>query len=236
MIVEGSISVKAALCSNKREIAEVIFNRHKKSKDFSYIKKLCREKGIRVSELEEAEFLKQVSGKSHGGICARVSPRINDVFDDGDIFYLDGIEDPFNLGYMMRTLYAFGINNILLSKRDYTLMEPQLLKSSAGAYDMANVIVAENEVEEIGAYQKKGYYLYSLYRGDDSKDIFDTRFKKKALFMIGGEKRGISKELLAMSDESLHISYGNSFRNALNASGAMDTVATLLFAQRRNEK
>ena len=235
MIVEGAISVKAVIQNQKREIQKVYINKEKKTKDFNYIRKLCRQNNIELIELANEELSSYLQGKSHGGVGIEVSSRRNDGFTDGDIFYLDGIEDPFNLGYSMRTLYAFGVKNVLLSKRDYTYMEAQLLKSSAGAYDMLNVKVAEDALAEIQEYKNNGYYLYGLYRGDGSKDIFDVNFKDRTLFMLGGEKRGISSELLELCDEYLFISYGSDFRNSLNACGALDVVATLLYRQRRGQ-
>ena len=235
MIVEGAISVKAVIQNHKREIKRVFINKEKKTKDFNYIRKLCKTNSIELIELKDEELKTHLQGKSHGGAGIEVGSRRNDEFTDGDIFYLDGIEDPFNLGYSMRTLYAFGVKNVLLSKRDYTYMEAQLLKSSAGAYDMLNVKVAEDALSEIKRYKDDGYHLYGLYRGEGSKDIFDVRFKDQALFMLGGEKRGISSELLELCDDYLFISYGSDFRNSLNACGALDTVATLLYRQRRSQ-
>ena len=235
MIVEGAISVKAVIQNHKREVKKVYINKEKKTKDFNYIRKLCRQNGIELVELASKELAAYLQGKSHGGVGVETGPRRNDEFTDGDIFYLDGIEDPFNLGYSLRTLYAFGVKNVLLSRRDYSYMEAQLLKSSAGAYDMLNVKVAEDALAEISQYKNAGYYLYGLYRGEDSKDIFDVKFNDRALFMLGGEKRGISSELLELCDEYLFISYGSDFRNSLNACGALDAVATLLYRQRRSQ-
>ena len=235
MIIEGAISVKAALQNKKREVAEIYINKDKKTKDFNYIRKLSRNENVPVKEMKAEDLSAFLSGKSNGGIGAEVSLRREDEFDDGDIFYLDGIEDPFNLGYAMRTAYALGVKNVLLSQREYGPMEMQLLKSSAGAYDMLNVKVAEDALAEIRQYKNAGYYLYGLYRGEDSKDIFDAKFNDRALFMLGGEKRGISSELLELCDEYLFISYGSDFRNSLNACGALDAVATLLYRQRRSQ-
>ncbi|MBR4422435.1 MAG: RNA methyltransferase, partial [Erysipelotrichaceae bacterium] len=132
MIIEGAIAVKAAISNKKRNVSMVYIDKHKKTKDFNYIRKLCRNSEISVKEMETEELRELLKGKTHGGIGAEVSLRKEDGFSEGDIFYLDGIEDPFNLGYSLRTLYAFGIKNVLLSKRDYSMMEAQLLKSSAG--------------------------------------------------------------------------------------------------------
>ena len=233
MIIEGAISVKSAINNHRRDINAVYINKDKKTKDFNYIRKICKQNNISLNESDNETLQSLATGKSFGGVLAEVSNRRYDEFDDTDIFYLDGIEDPFNLGYAMRTLYAFGIKNVLLSARDYSNMETQLLKSSAGAYDMLNIKVTNDALKDINIYKENGYYLYGLYRGDNSKDIFDVKFNEKALFMLGGEKRGISSELLNICNEYLYISYGSDFRNSLNACGALDVVATLLYSQRK---
>ena len=233
MIIEGAISVKAAINNHNRTIYTVYIDSEKKTKDFNYIRKITKANNIELKECSREELNTIATGKTFGGVLAEVSNRTINNFDDGDIFYLDGIEDPFNLGYAMRTLYAFGIKNVLLSNRDYSNMESQLLKSSAGAYDMLNIKISEDNVSDIKSYKNNGYHIYGLYRSDNSKDIFDVKFNEKALFMLGGEKRGINADLLNLCDEYLYISYGSDFRNALNACGALDVVATLLFAQRK---
>ena len=122
MIVEGAIAVKAVINSEKRLVRKVYIRKDKKTKDFNYIRKLCRNKNIVLEELESVMLEEYTKGKSHGGICAEVENRKYDEFTEGDIFFLDGIEDPFNLGYAMRTLYALGVKNVLLSQIDYDVI------------------------------------------------------------------------------------------------------------------
>ena len=233
MRVEGAISVKAVIQAGKREVKEVFIRKDKKTKDFNYIRKICRMNGIKINESDPEELERLASGKSHGGILAEVSSRKQDSLSDGDVFFLDGIEDPYNLGYAMRTLYAFGVKNVLLNERDYSAMEGQLLKSSAGAYDHLNIRIAADPAATVMDLKDRGYYVYGLYRGEEPKDVFDVKFQPKALFLLGGEKRGIHSELLELCDEYLYISYGSDFRNSLNACAALDVVATLMYAQRR---
>ncbi|MDO4197695.1 MAG: TrmH family RNA methyltransferase [Erysipelotrichaceae bacterium] len=235
MIIEGAISVKAAIESKKRKIEKVYIRNDKSTKDLKYIERICLRNNIPVIKEDKETIMNLSSSKSSGGIIALADIRKIDEFDNGDIFFLDGIKDPFNLGYSMRTLYAFGFRNVLLNKRDYSLMEAQLLKSSAGAYDKLNIQIAEDEISILNEYKNKGYHLYGLFRGDNSKDVFDCVFDDKSLFILGGEKRGISREILSLCDEYLYISYGSDFRNALNACAALDVVATLLYKQRKDK-
>ena len=233
MIIEGSIAVKDSINNHKREVKLVHIDKKKRTKDFNYIRKLLKENGIPYKEIESEEFNDITNGRSHGGIIAEVSSRSYDELEEGDIFYLDGIEDPFNLGYIFRTLYAFGVKNVILPLRDYSGMEAQLLKSSAGAFDMLKIKVSDDPLGEISSLKEKGYEAYALKRGDDATDIFDEEFSSKCIFMLGGEKRGISSGLLDICDHYLFISYGSDFRNSLNAAAAADVVATLLYRQRR---
>ncbi len=233
MITEGAIAVKACINNSKREIIEVYIDSHKKTKDFNYIRKIIKEKNIMCHEVDAEAFLSLTKGKNHGGIIATVGPRKYDELSEGDVFYLDGIEDPFNLAYIIRTLYAFGIKNIILPQRDYTNMEGQLIKSSAGAFEMVNIKLTNDPVKDIKELKSKGYKSYALKRGDDAKDIFEEKFSDKCIFLLGGEKRGISSALLDICDQFLYIPYGSDFRNSLNAAAAADVVATLLFGQRK---
>ena len=233
MKIEGAISVKAAITNSKRKVNKVYIDKDKKTKDFNYLRAIIKKANIELEELSRDELIELAIGKTFGGIIAECEERINDKITDGDVFYLDGIEDPFNLGYIMRNLYAFGINNVLLPKRDYSNMESQLLKSSAGAYDMMNVEITEDPFNRIKELKKENYKCYALKRGDDANDIFMEKFNQKALFMIGGEKRGIASNIMELADQYLYIAYGSDFRNSLNACNATAVVATLLFAQRK---
>lgn len=228
--LEGAISVKAAILNKKRKVNKVYIDKSKKTKDFNFIRKITKTNNIELIELNRDELDKLATSKSYGGIIAEVEKRSNDEFIEGDIFYLDGIEDPFNIGYMIRTSYAFGIKNVILS-RDIN-QEAQIIKSSAGAYEMANIKIINDDLSLVDELKGKGYTVYSLQRGDESKDIFNTKFSNKALFIIGGEKRGISASLEEKVDIKLYIPYGSDFRNSLSGASSSDVVATLLYRQR----
>lgn len=233
MIIEGAISVKAALSGGVRRVERVYINAKKKTRDFNYIRSLCKNNNIPILEMDSEELSGILNTAGNGGIGAEVSLRTDSDFDDTDVFCLNGIEDPYNLGYCLRTLYALGIRNVLLDQRDYSNMEAQILRSSAGAYDFINIRRSSDLVADLQELKKQGYYLYGLYRGQEALDVFDIEFKPKAVFILGGEKRGIAAKVLELCDACLYISYGSSFRNALNAAAACDVLATLLYRQRR---
>ena len=73
MIIEGAISVKAALQNKKRQITEIYISKDKKTKDFNYIRKLARSENVPLREMKAEELKEILSGKSNGGIGAEVS-------------------------------------------------------------------------------------------------------------------------------------------------------------------
>lgn len=233
MKIEGAISVKAAIEGKKRAVKEIYIDKDNHTKNFNYIRELAKKNNIKINEESSDSLLNFKPGKTFGGILAEVELRNEDELIDGDIFYVCGIEDPFNLGYIIRNLYAFGVNNIILDKRDYSTLDAQILKSSAGSYDFINVKYSDSVSDLIRDYKNNNYKVYALTREDDSKDIFNIEFNNPSLIIIGGEKRGISSKVMETIDEKIYIPYGNDFRNSLNASNALACVATLLYKQRK---
>ena len=232
MIIEGAISVKSAL-ENKRRVIECVYmDAKKKTRDFQYIKHLTLANQVELKLVDRSKINELASGKSHGGLIAKCQGRSYQNFKvldaKGDVFMLDGIEDPFNLGYMLRTLYAFNYRKVILPKRDYEKMEATILKSSAGAFDKMDVVILNDSYKNLLTL-KNNYQLLALARSARAKNIFSYDYERKAkLFIIGGEKRGIEKNVLKIVDEELYIEYPSDFKNALNASAALDVIVTVL--------
>ena len=196
-------------------------------RDTRFIQKVAADKKVKVKLVSRSYIDEVASGKSHGGIILKASERRYDALKrEPFIFVVDGIEDPFNLGYIFRTLKAFGFTSIIIPKRDLSTMEQTIMKSSAGAFDMVDIYQSDDLRKDLSEL-KKEYQIIALSRSDKAKDIFDYRFKEKTVIILGGEKRGIKKDILALGDE-LFISYKSDFRPALNASSALAVVCAIM--------
>ena len=109
MIIEGNVSVKAAVLGNKRSVERVIVDEKKHDKDTSWILHRCEEKNIPVVHRTREEIDALASGKTHGGLIAECGNRqyqdISACLNENPFLcVLEGVEDPFNLGYVIRTL------------------------------------------------------------------------------------------------------------------------------------
>ncbi len=238
MIIEGDVSVKAALLGNKREVIIVYMDKSRHDKDAWFIEKKCEEKHITLKKKSRESIEELATGFTHGGVIAEVGSRKYDSLDDilevqnPFVVLLEGVEDPFNLGYIMRTLYCAGCSGLILRNRNWEKSESTILKSSAGAFEYLPTVLSDNLEEDILKCKEKNLHIYAAMR-KDAKIYFDENYTEPVLLMIGGEMRGLSSKVLKLADQNIYIPYANDFRNALNAAGASAVLGFEVMRQRR---
>lgn len=221
VIISGKIAIKAVLNLKKRKIKKIIFYNHKYDKDLNYILYLAKMEKIEIIKINKED--KDNYPMQNNKIIAYCEVRSFDQFDYKADFgaILVGIEDPYNLGQCMRSLYAFGCKNVLIDKTNFNLYDATVLKSSAGASEYLNlVLIDEKTLENL----KNEYQIVALNR-KDAIDIKDYQFDNRSIIVIGGEKRGISSLIQAYVDDNVYISYGEDFKNALGAVSACSISA-----------
>lgn len=124
------------------------------------------------------------------------------------ILILDGIQDPGNLGTIIRSSLAFNVDTIILSKGAVDLYNSKVLRGAQGMHFYINIIRCDliSKVQEL---KKLGYKIYgtNVNNGVSIKNVKD--FKKYAIIM-GNEGAGMSKELQNLCDESIYIDMNKS--------------------------
>ena len=238
MIFEGAIATKAILEGNKRTIEYILIDENKTDRNTKYIINLAQKKDIKIIKDTRVNIDKQATGKTHGGILTFASNRTFDKIKDLKfkkdeiIFYIDGIEDPYNLGYALRSLYCFGITKVIINSNHLINSDNIIVKSSAGASEKINIIITDNPKEDINYLKDNNFKSLLLIRKDSSKEYFNIDYLGKYLIGVGGEKRGINKELEQLFDTPIYIPYSIDFRNALNATSAIVTIASEIQRQK----
>jgi 23S rRNA (guanosine2251-2'-O)-methyltransferase len=219
MILEGALSVKSALTYQRRVIQEVILPT-KLSKDQGYIYHLAKKHNIKVTQKDDVSSL--VTGRTHGGVLAIVEPiAIDQAFPlEGLVLIVEGVDDPFNLGMIMRTAAISGFKTIITNTKDFYDNEATVVKSSAGMSEALNWIRSSNIPSVIEQYHKKNYRLICAQRSDASKPFDRVQYPSNLILAIGGEKRGLSKEILDLSFMHVVIEYPSTQRVALSAVSA----------------
>lgn len=130
--------------------------------------------------------------------------------EKGYIVFLDGVEDPFNLGYALRSLYAFGVTGIILPKRDFSSCAGVLARSSAGASELCPTALAELDTPEkrlsfIDKLRSLGIALDCAAVSSSSIPADEYVYPSPFILFIGGEKRGFLLSLVENANVLLHI-------------------------------
>lgn len=234
MIFEGAISVKAILEEQKRHIHKVYLQEQKKSKNLSYIVHLCHKHQVDFEFVSKQIIDNLASGQTHGGILVDADSKRSEELNVNEDFYLylEGIEDPFNIGQIIRTAAIAGVKTVLLSNRDYTNLEPTLLKSSAGTYEKIKIVICDTELTNLVQLKQNKVKIISALRSDDSVDLYQANLKDPLCLCVGGEKRGLSKRATELSDQFVEIHYPTDFRVALGASSSSSILLFEVVRQR----
>lgn len=222
MIIEGALSVKAVMESGRRTIEKVWIDQKRKSRDTNYIVFLSHQKNIRLEFVSREQIDSLATGSTHGGVIAFVSPRTFDSLPPHVTFVLllEGIEDPFNLGQCIRTAYTAGVEAIITPMRSIDTMDSVILKASAGASERICWVMSESLSETLLLLKEAKVTIVSALRNSDSTDIFKTDLSMPVCICIGGEKRGLSKEVIEHTDVFSHIEYPTDVKVALSATAA----------------
>ena len=117
---------------------------------------------------------------------------------------LDRIQDPGNLGTIIRSSVASGISQILLPKGTVDSYNPKVVRSTAGAIFSVELFQLNNTIEFIEKLKEKDYLVVGATM--DAKENFDkVEYSKKTVIIIGNEGNGISEELLKLTDYNVSI-------------------------------
>lgn len=229
-----SALIKAALLypSSARKIYTVFFDKAKYIRDprrIAFLRAKASEIGFELVE-SSSEYLEELtSGTSHGGYAAVCGERSlpcltpSAIKPNGLYFILEGIEDPYNFGYILRSLYAAGIDAVVLSERNWMTSAGQVAKSSAGCSELLPMF-SGSIIDAVKTLKSSGYRILCA-NIRDSVPLFEAELSAPSAFVIGGEKRGISAALLKEADINIKIPYGREFMGSLPSSASAAIIA-----------
>ncbi len=153
-------------------------------------------------------------------------------YNENQIVILDNIQDPGNLGTIIRTVDSCGLSQIIVSKDTVDAYSPKVVRSTMSGIFRVNVIEAENIVETIEDLKNHGYKVVATSL-DTNKTIYDIDYNKTAI-IIGNEANGVSKEVLSKSDAKVKIPMQGK-TESLNAAVATGIVLYEAMRQMREE-
>ena len=225
--IVGRNAVLEAIRSG-RELDFVMVQKGELKGSINQILSLCRKNNIVVKEAEAAKLLSLSQNGVHQGVIAQPAAvtysSVEDILQiarDRDeapfIIIADQIEDPHNLGAIVRTAEACGVHGVIIPKRRSVGANATVYKTSAGALSHMAIARVTNLTETIKELKEQGVWIYGADAKGDS--YCDMKFDGAVALVIGSEGRGISDLVLKQCDFLVSL-FMKGKVNSLNASVA----------------
>ena len=239
----GRNAVMEALRTD-REIEKLTVLRQKPgAKAEGSLKKIlakAKDQRIPVEYTDRAGLDRIAAGGVHQGVIATVSDyeyrTVEDLLqtakDRGEapfLIILDGLEDPHNLGAIMRTAECAGAHGIIIPERRSASVNATVMKTSAGAAEFIRCARVANMTRTIESLKERGIWVYGCDM--DGTSVYGTDLKGPAAIVIGNEGRGISRLVRDKCDFIISIPMKGQI-NSLNASNAAAIVTYEALRQR----
>jgi len=245
-VLYGVHPVEEALKAGKRRFDHVLVARERQDERLERLVNLCRQAGVRVRQeaREQLTLLAQTAG--HQGVVAMVRPQefltIEDLFTPNLsaakagtarlLLALDGVEDPQNLGALLRVADGAGVDGVVLTERRSAPLSPVAVKASAGAAEHLRIARVVNLVRALEELKTHNLWIVGLdERGTADYDQFDLT--GDCVIVLGREGAGLHDLVRRTCDHLLRIPMAGGV-SSLNVSAAGAVVLYEAFRQRRN--
>lgn len=213
-VIYGKNPILEALRSG-RELNKIWVAEGSKPQAVQSIYDEAKQRGIIVSQVPRAKLDQIAETKNHQGVVAFIAAyeyaEYEDIVERAGkngrppfLLLLDGIEDPHNLGSILRTADACGVDGVIIPKRRATGLTQVVAKSSAGAIEYVPVCRVTNLAATIDDLKEKGYWVF----GTDASAKLDYRrgdFASPVVLVIGSEGKGVSRLIREKCDSLLKL-------------------------------
>lgn len=235
----GRNAVKEALRSN-RVIQRVLVSDDQGVKGLGEIIKKAKEQGIEVRKTPQLKLNK--FGNNNQGVVALVAKASFTTLDDALfkeektplLIILDGIEDPHNMGAIIRTAECVGASAVLIPKRHSAPINSTVAKTSAGAIEHVPLVEIGNVSQTIKTLKKSGFWVLGAAM-EGTQTIYESDLTVPTAIVIGNEGKGISRLVREQCDYLVQIPMLGKL-NSLNASVAAAILMYEVVRQRSGQK
>lgn len=179
-----------------------------------------RDANVEINFVDKS-FFDDIEG-NHQGVMIEVDSfkyqDLSDIFDASKIILLDKIEDPHNLGAIIRSAESFGFDGLIIPEHRSSKVNSTVYKTSAGAINNIKVVMVTNLNQAIDKIKENGFWVYGL-AGEAENTLKETDLSGKVALVVGNEGDGISRLVRQNCDMLIKIPMQGK-TNSLNASVA----------------
>lgn len=239
MKITGRNAVNEALKSDVT-IDRLAVARGLKDSQANNLINIAKSKGIRITFLDKEILDKESKGAKHQGFIAEITDykysTVEDILQDASdkgqdpfIIILDGVEDPHNLGSVIRVAECGGVHGIIIARHRAVSVNETVIRVSAGAAAHVKVARVSNINDVIRDLKEKSIMVFACETGGDN--LYKTNLKGAIALVIGGEDSGVKRLTKQLCDGIISLPMFGEV-NSLNASVACGAVIYEAIRQR----
>ncbi|HKD18325.1 MAG TPA: 23S rRNA (guanosine(2251)-2'-O)-methyltransferase RlmB [Thermoanaerobaculia bacterium] len=236
MILSRLHPVTEAVKARPREIEWVLFDAERRDRRVNELKTLCRDRGVAV-RYGPRRTLDQLAGSGHQGVVARLAVR--GYLEEGEatrgvpgqrlLFVLDEVQDPHNLGAVIRVADALGAG-VVVPERGSAPLSEAVARSSAGAVERVPIVRAKNLRRFLDRLKNEGFRVVGLDSG--GRDLLEVDLSGDLALVLGAEGKGMRRLVREGCDELGRLPMKGEIAS-LNVSTAASAAGYLALRQRR---
>ena len=204
-IIYGRQPVRELLRAGRRTVSNLsLLQSRKPSPDLAEIEALARKSAIRVNYVDRRQLDQATDSRNHQGVMVEASAYPTVDFDElvaaaksapepAFILILDHIQDPQNLGSLIRTAEAIGVHGVVIPSDRAVAVTPTAVRASAGATEWVKVSVVTNLVRSMQTLQKDDFWITGLEALPESKKPSEIDFDGSVGLVVGSEGQGMGR-------------------------------------------
>jgi 23S rRNA (guanosine2251-2'-O)-methyltransferase len=211
MFLYGYHPVREALRHRPRDLSRVLVSAGRTGRRREEVEELCRQQGVPF-EVVPDRVLAERAGPAHNGMAAEVAAVTSAMaareipLSGGDpdlIVLLEDVQDPRNLGALLRVCEGAGVGRVLIRDRGSAPVSPTVAKTSAGASEWLGIERITNSAAAMERLKEEGYWVYGTDAGGEAPWAIDLT--GKVVLCLGGEEKGLRSRTRQLCDRMIGL-------------------------------
>jgi 23S rRNA (guanosine2251-2'-O)-methyltransferase len=201
----GYHPVREALRHRPQDVVRVLVSAARTGKRREEVEDLCRRHHVSL-EVVPDRVLSERAGPAHNGMAAEVREATGSTSAAGDlelVVLLEDVQDPRNLGALLRVCEGAGVGRVLIRDRGSAPVSPTVAKTSAGASEWLEIERISNTAMEVERLKEDGYWIYGTDAGGEPP--WDVELTGKVVLCFGGEEKGLRARTRQICDRMIGL-------------------------------
>jgi len=242
-VLYGVHPVEEALRSGSRSVGVLYLAEGARGGRLREIEELARTRGLKVRRVDVRTLDRMVGGAVHQGVVVEADARpaldLDEVLagladqEAALLVVLDGVQDPHNLGAVIRNAALAGAAAVLIPKDRSAGVTPVVVKVAAGGLEHVKVVRAGNIAQALRRLKDEGFWIYGAAGEAGAEDLYRVDFAGRAVIVLGEEHEGLRRLTRELCDSLVRIPSTGAI-DSFNLGTASGIILARIYSERQH--